>query len=57
MTAIMRVVEKMAREKNVWIEKTCDWDSVKVTKIMWDAISPEFERLYCQTKRKACCRG
>lgn len=51
MASIMRVVERMAREKNVWIEKTCDWDDVKVMN-MWDAIGPEFERLYCQTKRK-----
>ena len=41
----------MAREKHVWIEKRSDWDCVKVTK-MWDTIYPEFELLYCQTKRK-----
>ena len=52
MASIMRVVERMAREKNVWIEKTCDWDDDKVKK-MWSAIGPEFERLYCQTKRKS----
>ena len=48
--SIMRVVERMAREKNVWIEKTCDWDSDKVDK-MWDAIETEFKQLYCQAKR------
>ncbi len=51
MKAVMRIVEKMAREKNVWIEKRNGWDCVKVTK-MWDTIYPEFESLYCQTKRK-----
>ena len=33
MKAVMRIVEKMAREKNVGIEKKCDWDCAKVTKM------------------------
>ena len=51
MAAVMRVVEKMAKKKRSWIGKMGDWDYDKVIK-MWDDISPEFEQLYCQTKRR-----
>jgi len=51
MSSVMRIVEKMAREKNAWYDKKSDWDYDKVTK-MWDAISTEFKAKYCQTKRK-----
>ena len=51
MASVMRIVEKMAREKNVWVEELKDWDSLAVTK-MWETISPEFTEKYCQTNRK-----
>ena len=51
MIAFMRIVEKEARAKDVWIEKISDWDNRSVTK-MWDAIKADFMGKYGNTKRK-----
>ena len=47
----MKVVEREARAKDVWIEKASDWEYRSVTR-MWDAISEDFSKKYCKTKRK-----
>jgi hypothetical protein len=51
MVAFMKVVEKEARAKDVWIDKKSDWDYSSVTK-MWDAITEDFSDKYCKTKRR-----
>ena len=51
MVSFMRIVEKEALLKHVWVEKQCDWTHHSVIR-MWDAISQDFTTKYCQTKRK-----
>lgn len=50
MKPFMKIVEKYARRKGVWIEKICDWTPALVTK-MWGAISDEFEADFCKSNR------
>lgn len=50
MKPFMKIVEKYAREKGVWIKNKLDWTPALVTK-MWDAISDEFAANFCKSKR------
>ena len=61
----MRIVEKEARKKVVWLEKKSDWDYRSVTQ-MWDAIKDDFvrsteklkgrQRLNVFLSMQTCCR-
>ncbi|KAL7550471.1 hypothetical protein ACHAWF_014861 [Thalassiosira exigua] len=51
MKSFMKVVERLARDKDVWLEKVSDWDYKSVT-YMWDTIKEEFTNKYARTKRK-----
>lgn len=52
MKCVMGVIEKEARDKNVWMEKLADWNLERVTK-MWGVVSPVIEAKYLKdVKRK-----
>ena len=52
MKFVMGVIEKEARDKNVWMEKLADWNLERVTK-MWGVVSPVIEAKYLKdVKRK-----
>ena len=52
MKFVMGVIEKEARDKNVWMEKLADWNLERVTK-MWGVVSPVIEAKYLKdAKRK-----
>ena len=51
MACFMRIVEKMAREKDCWVERRSDWDCQSLNS-MWETIKPDFAAKFCQTKRK-----
>ena len=65
MNSFMRIVEKEARKKVVWLEKKSDWDYRSVTQ-MWDAIKDDFvrsteklkgrQRLNVFLSMQTCCR-
>ena len=47
----MKIVQREAEDKDVWIIKTSDWDYRSVTR-MWDAINEDFTAKYCSSTRK-----
>jgi len=51
MVSFMKIVEREARAKDVWVDRPSDWDHGSVTN-MWNAISHDFSLKYCKTKRK-----
>ena len=51
MKCFMSVVEKEARQKQVWVQNHSSWDYCAITE-MWDAIKEDFTAKYGKTKRK-----
>ena len=51
MKCFMRVVEREARAKGVWIERKSKADQ-KLVMQLWEGIREEFTAKYCKSKRK-----
>ena len=51
MKCFMKIVEKMARENDCWIDKPSMWEHRSINR-MWETIREEFTAKYCQSKRK-----
>ena len=51
MVAFMKIVQREVEVKDVWIEKTSDWDYRSVTGV-WNSINEGFTAKYCSSTRK-----